>query len=722
MSMPAFRRRLLNLAIDWLPFLGAWLWVMRFNPLTQGPAYGDVLEVVWGMDWYADKLRTLAAPWFYPLIFHPIGWYTASLAHTPLFLAALGLLRLVLPAALVFNSVLLLSFVVCYAGMRWMLRLYVGNRWITLLIALIYTFSGMRWVHIFGHLNVAWLTAMIPWQVWALEADMPARRRIWLSGLFWGLAISASLYAIWLGVLLYACYWLAMPSWKALRAVVLIGLIALVLSAPSSLLFWQASRSEDLLIFGLKHISYWGASLNSLFAPAVLNPLLSSVASAIYSGPFDESGVMNFGPLFWVLVIWGLVHVSWRSPRHRFVLLLSLLGCVLALGPILRWNGQPVHAPILDSLDGYLWGLGQVAKPQLFGSIRPDVFINSVPLPAWLIYAIFPFAEGARVAARFGFVAAVGLAVPAAIGLASLRVRWLLVLATVLLVLEAAPWPISQGVKLPPDTHPAFQWLRSQPAKGPDAVLDLKNGQDGLTLPISGDVLYATQLHGKPAVAGVGSYWPHTTWIWINWLNKHQRPFHDPEFATLLEAFGVRWILLHVDDPQLQTVIQEIDLPEVKLARCFDPAAGASPWPYPICVLEVTPSAAPFDAVPDSGWSGSEDWGRWAEGTQSDAHWVAPVRGAYALKIGAFPQCAPGRSQQIKVTANDEPAGTIEFQGCEPVTTVLELPADTVNLGWNRLHFEYAYAVSPQELTGSGSDNRPLSVGFTELTISPTEH
>ncbi len=58
------------------------------------PAYGDVLEGLWVLLWYADSLRTGQSPAFYSLLFHPGGWYVATYAWGPLnFLLLLPYMR-----------------------------------------------------------------------------------------------------------------------------------------------------------------------------------------------------------------------------------------------------------------------------------------------------------------------------------------------------------------------------------------------------------------------------------------------------------------------------------------------------------------------------------------------------------------------------------------------------------------------------------------------------
>ena len=91
------RTHYLNWLLIWSPFLLLWVWGVHYDPLTDGPGYGDALEVVQGMESYADFLRNGTNPLYNPLVFYPTGWHTATLAHTPALLLLMGLADLWLP-------------------------------------------------------------------------------------------------------------------------------------------------------------------------------------------------------------------------------------------------------------------------------------------------------------------------------------------------------------------------------------------------------------------------------------------------------------------------------------------------------------------------------------------------------------------------------------------------------------------------------------------------
>ena len=693
---------------------------MRINPLHELPAYGDTLEVMWGADWYAHSLRTGASPFFYPDVFHPQGWYTGTLAHTPLFLLAMGLLGLVLPAAIPFNLAALASSVVCYMGMRRLLRLYIEPHWIVVIVGLLYTFWGARWLRLGGHLNLAWLSALLPWLAWLLLTDRARRWKIGVGGLIWALNIVSSLDGVWLGAAVLAAYLLARPRSEALKEVAGMTAVALLLSAPTLAAFQIGRSAGGGTFYDFAHISHWGASLNSLLVPAVFHPWLQGWVHALYPGPYNESGVFNFGILVAPLAAVALVRSKWTETRMRFALILAVGGLLLALGPVLRWSGEYVRWAPLAGLDQGLWRLGHAAKPELLVEFQPPQFATAVPLPGWAFYAFVPLSEGARVAARFGFVAALSLFPLIAVGLAAMRYRWLQWTVALLLIIEGMPWPVASHAAYPPAEHPAFTWLRSQASDGPAAVLDLFENESKLSLLISGETLYATTLHGKPAIAGVGSMWADATWFWLEWLRRQGQPLNSPDLAGLTAAFDVRYILVHAYSNRGLEHVQQLANPDLRLVDCFDPPAAATAWAYPICVLEVIEPPAAFDAVPRQGWSGAEAWGRWAEGRLSTARWAAPVDQNYVVRVSAFPHCVEGRQQWMTVHSGVHKLGELTFDGCSPASGEFVIHADRVTVGWNDLSFRYAYAVSPSAASqGAIPDTRLLSAGFTGLEIIP---
>ena len=190
-----------------LPFIFLLLWEWRFVDLFSFlPSYGDVLEVVWGISWYRKSLfSSEVSPLFTPLVFHPLGWHTATLAHTPFFFALGVPFHLIGGSAFAYNLLAILSLVVAYLGTMKFLELHVP-RIISILGAIVYTFAGVRSARMAGgHLHILWASSLFPWLGWSLSkfsfsirSDI-SRKYLIISGVIWGLMINFSLYAVFLG-------------------------------------------------------------------------------------------------------------------------------------------------------------------------------------------------------------------------------------------------------------------------------------------------------------------------------------------------------------------------------------------------------------------------------------------------------------------------------------------------------------------------------------------
>jgi len=203
-----------------------------------------------------------------------------------------------------------------------------------------------------------------------------------------------------------------------LRRAVLIAGMGLMIASPTLLLYIQGSSADRLVHFGFQHVANYGASLNSIFIPNIFHPIyfIRMVSLAIYAGPWDESGVANLGL---GIALLGLAGGMWwgRSPRTSSgwigrLLMLSIVGCGLALGPHLKWNGRvsSLSLGIIRDINRWIWWIGYILKPALFAQPWPEApYANGIPMPGILMLMGLPFAEGARVMSRYILLGALGL-------------------------------------------------------------------------------------------------------------------------------------------------------------------------------------------------------------------------------------------------------------------------------------------------------------------------
>jgi hypothetical protein len=120
------------------------------------------------------------------------------------------------------------------------------------------------------------------------------------------------------------------------------------------------------------------------------------------------------------------------------------------------------------------------------------------------------------------------------------------------------------------------------------------------------------------------------------------------------------------------------------------------------------------------GWSGGEKWGRWAEGTESHATWIAASPTAHVLTLKVFPFCVPVRRQKLRVEINGVELAAHEWQDCEAWTADVRIPDSVVQVGRNEIVLRSDYALRPVDVSnGQNQDPRPLSLGVTRLEVAP---
>jgi len=136
--------------------------------------------------------------------------------------------------------------------------------------------------------------------------------------------------------------------------------------------------------------------------------------------------------------------------------------------------------------------------------------------------------------------------------------------------------------------------------------------------------------------------------------------------------------------------------------------------------MEIAPGDEDFNLLFREGWSGGEEWGRWAETTEARADWVATSQAPHVLALKAFPFCAPDRRQRLTVQINGVELASHEWQECEEWSADVKIPASLVRTGWNEVVLRSDYALRPADVTSSESgEARTLSVGVSKLYVRP---
>jgi hypothetical protein len=745
-------------AAPYLLFAGVLIFGWRnWNLSHTLPTYNDALEVVWALKWYAGAIRGQHDIVLYPLTFYPQGWHVTTYGVGPGAVMPLLPLEWLGGLAFAYNVGTLLTFLVAFVGMRRLARTLLSDLAATL-AALLYTFLGLRWYAIIGHMNTLLASALLPWMIWMLErgltplpqpgllSEKPPIRQAssrddpgvmprskgdgvgWfvVVGLLWALTIANSGYFLWIGGVLIGTWLIGCllarktTLRRTLVAMCVVAAVAFGLSAPWLIWFQKERAVAGATLFDIRQMSTWDASLNSLPIPSVFHPWLRSFARWAYRGPLDESARANIGLIASLLAIVGAAHAL-KERKWRPVLLVAIVGLALALGLTLKWNGEQISVAAARPLNTLIWRVGHALKPAFFASELPSPpFDTALPAPGLLLSAVLPFWEGARVSARYVLVGGIGVSLLAGLGIMTMRKVWLQLLLAGLLIVELLPPPTRQ-VPFPPPSHPAFDWLKQQQI-APDGIIDLAAWpRNTLYLLIGGNPLWATEYHGQPTVAGASSVWPSHIVFLGQWLQSHPGAFIDPELVPLLRQFQVRLVLFHMLGPYASEMLKEAQQnPEMLNVQCFEPSSRTGPWDYPICVMEVAAGNPDFNVIFREGWSGAEDWGRWAEDTQALAVWAATSTSPHRIELQAFPLCIPGQSQELTVEVNGAELARHAWTNCDPWATQIAVPSSLVNVGWNDLRLRSKYALRPDEATGTqNAESRRLSIGVSRLRVDP---
>ena len=283
-------------------------------------------------------------------------------------------------------------------------------------------------------------------------------------------------------------------------------------------------------------------------------------------------------------------------------------------------------------------------------------------------------------------------------------------------LVEILPRPIT-GHPLDLHTlHPAHQWQKNNQLKPDHGFIDIS----GSWVYHGGEPLYISWQTKQPTAAFIGSFKPAAHSFFDlhvqDWLKQ------SPQFlARLMHAYQVQYVMIHQTSEASTQLLEQLKTDPARFSYidCFEPPPDyTSPWDYPICAVEVLPHPTIFNVHPTFGLSDEEAWGMWSIDQQPRLNFIATAELDHHLVLEAFPHCLDNQQQTLQLIAHETVLYEYEWSECESISTELILPADQIDVGWNEIRFELGYALSPLELN-TGSDSRPLAVGFSRLEIRP---
>ena len=700
--------------------LCAYLFYPLYPANQRIPAYGDTLEVLWGIEWLGQRLLNHQSVLFTTDLFAPVGWQTLTFAHGPFLFLLLLPFYLVGGGAFAYNSVMILVFGGTFTGCWKIYRRFLT--WQTaLVLALAYSFWGMQLARAGGQLNLLTGNGLVVWMILLAEKFNATNKRLWLglAGLCWAMAIGCSPYFLWFGGVSWVLWnggkRSKEKSWQQWIEILLLPTVV-ALGVATPYLWWVKKVSPNSSYFGLAEIANWGIDLKGIPAYFIGNPWLGQLSFSWYGKEINETTLVNFGMGKTILGVLGLFLLA-KTEKGRSVVWLAIGTLILSLGPFLRGGNRPILWEAAAPLTQLLWTWGHYFQPAIFSTpLPPTQLANAIPAP-WLVLAIFvPFWASARTACRWGMVAGLGIFLSAGQTIdrqSRVSIRYLLL---GMILLEGIVWP-QQAVAYPPPSHPAWSALAKEAT--PPTILELYPISPSIAAPlIGGSAQYATLFHRGRLTFGGGSVFPTSTKSLVEWLFAHPHPFSDEEWPSILQQYQVDVVAIHLTTKLSYADLDWGETPLLDLIDCYAPTAPTV-WNYPICLFRVKKAALSADALLYGfGWSPAEPWGRWAIGDTSHARWLVIQPHNYQLTLEAFPNCIPDQPQQLTVTVNQQPIATHQWEKCEPWLETITIPSEKLRVGWNDLTFSYRYGIAPSEQTqGANPDARPLSVGFSQLRL-----
>lgn len=525
----------------------------------------DNMEYVWKLWWTATAVQQGISPFFNPNVYVPFGYPMAYGEITPIHTFGLLPITLTFGEIVAYNvaavgSTILSGFAMYLLAWRWIpadvpVRVRGLAAWFA---GAAFAVCAYRLQKLTGHLplfDTHWLVlALLMFDRW-LETRRSSDL-IW-TALWTSFAALSSWYYAFMLALLLPIYALARGDlisllrdrriYPGIGAALLVG-IALCL--PFALPYTGIDSSAAYV--PLSDATFWAVSITDYLMPNPLHPLWGSAVQRLmwpFPGEMVTEFVISVGWITLVLMIAG-----WRQTggsRWRALKVMMLAALVLSFGPILQLSRLPL----------------------------------GIPLPAYLLRELLPFAAGIRTWGRFSIMVMIGACALAAVGLAqvlrSLEKRRQAIVfgglaAAMLFGAWIGPFPLAEVAPRPVDV-----WLAAQSDRSP--VMEYP-----LNVALSGSAILATRYHGKPVVFGYGTYLP------LVYRERHPALLTFPADAALdqLAEWDVRYILVTVSElagepytiaeieaqPRLEYVTTEGDVRVYQLLRPADqsPAAGSA--------------------------------------------------------------------------------------------------------------------------------------------------
>jgi len=486
----------------------------------------DVFNVYWGNWWVRNALGNGQHPYFTKYLIYPEGFNLISFAFSP-FLALLWIpLSWILPSLAAYNLVVLATIVLCCVAMDQLVRYLTGNAWAAMVAGITFAFAPVIVAERLPHLNLSAIF-WIPWAILLLTRLMREAkiRDAILLALVIALAFLTRLQVGILVVLFASVYLVGLAlverkRWHPLarRRCLLVGLVSLLLLIPLLILAWQSLQQPGGASLTRGGAENFQTDLLAYVLPMPQNPLVGDWTADIYGQKFAINeqywAYIGFVPL-----LLGFYAAVSRPRKALPWLLTGLFFFVLALGPVLRVNGEVYSAIKLP----YGWATSLFST---LGLNWPNRF---------------------NLALAVSLSALVGIACAQLFDHLSARVKggWLLGLVALFILGEYLVVPLPT---IFPPPHPAF-YDRMAADENAYAIVDLPLTRS------DGEIhRYYQTIHHKPIVGGWDHRVPASAFDFIaanpllaQWLVEDVSgiPLSLDKALTGLSEANVRYIVIH---------------------------------------------------------------------------------------------------------------------------------------------------------------------------------
>ena len=469
--------------------------------LSCVPDHYDPLLSMWRLAWIAYQLPRDPRHLFDANIFWPepntLAYSDATLLQG---LLAAPAIWLGVPVPVIYNLLVLSSFVFAATAAFVLARSVTGNWSGAMIAGIVFGFTAYRWDH-YVHLELLW-SGWMPLVLLALHRTLQSGR------LRDGLAVGALFVA---------------QAWSSIYYGVL---FAAVLAFTAPVMAWSSA-------LGVRRRVALALGLGALMAATLLLPYLQPYRAArtsLGARSGSETAWYSAGPRHYLSstpgsVLYGNHTAAWgRHEKHLFPGVIAVGLAVFALWPPLNRRHLAFLAGLVVAID-LSAGTGGI----LFPVLREHVM---------------PF-RGLRAPARAAHIALLFLGLLAACGwarlerrLSSPRARRLAAaLAIAMALAEHVQWPQPlRPVAL--EAPPVYAWLASAPA---GAVVELPFPPDNAPHLRNPEFQFHSTFHWQPIVNGYSGNFPESYFRTASALKS----FPSGEAMTRLRAIGVRHVVLH---------------------------------------------------------------------------------------------------------------------------------------------------------------------------------